>query len=106
MQDRWQRLITEYLQTRPTLRCVVVIVDLRHDMKVLDLELVSWLRNNEKPFLLVYTKQDKLSGNERTKMARSLDIGFHVSEQERVLFSAKTGQGKEQLLVMLDRFIC
>jgi GTP-binding protein len=106
MQDHWQRLITEYLQTRPTLRCVVVIVDLRHDIKVLDLELVSWLRNNEKPFLLVYTKQDKLSGNERTKMARSLDIGFHVSEQERVLFSAKTGQGKEQLLVMLDRFIC
>ena len=105
VQQQWQQLITGYLETRSTLRCVVVIVDLRHAMKILDLELVTWLRNMGIPFLLVYTKQDKLSRNERTKNAGLLDAGLKVGEADRVLFSAKTGEGKEKLLVKLDRFI-
>ena len=102
----WQNLITEYLETRSTLRCVVVIVDLRHTIKDLDLELVTWLRSREKPFLLVYTKQDKLSKNQRNKQAALLDAGFNIHKSERVLFSAKTGEGKSEILVILDRFIC
>jgi len=105
VQQQWQQLITGYLETRSTLRCVVVIVDLRHSVKVLDLELVAWLRSMDIPFLLVYTKEDKLSRNERFKNAALLDAGFKVSVDDRVLFSAKTGEGKEKLLVKLDRFI-
>ena len=105
LQLHWRRLVTGYLETRPTLRCVVVIVDLRHGVKMLDLELVSWLRRKDIPFLLVYTKQDKLSGNERRKQAAILDAGLNVRSAERVLFSAKTGEGKDKLLVTLDRFI-
>jgi GTP-binding protein len=74
-------------------------------VKILDLELVTWLRSMEIPFLLVYTKQDKLSRNERFKKAALLDAGLKVVEADRVLFSAKTGDGKEKLLVKLDRFV-
>jgi GTP-binding protein len=105
MQVQWQSLITAYLESRSTLRCVVVIIDLRHQVKILDLELVTWLRNTNIPFLLVYTKQDKLSGNERQKQSALLDAGFQVNLAERQLFSAKTGEGKENLIVMLDRYI-
>jgi GTP-binding protein len=105
LQLHWRQLVTSYLETRPTLRCVVVIVDLRHGVKILDLELVSWLRRKGIPFLLVYTKQDKLSGNERRKQADILDAGLNVHSAARVLFSAKTGAGKDKLLVELDRFI-
>ena len=105
IQHQWQQLITGYLESRSNLRCVVVIVDLRHSVKILDLELVTWLRSMEIPFLLVYTKQDKLSRNERFKKAALLDAGLKVGEADRVLFSAKTGDGKEKLLVKLDRFV-
>jgi len=105
LQLQWRQLVTGYLETRPTLRCVVVIIDLRHGVKILDLELVSWLRRKGIPFLLVYTKQDKLSGNERRKQAAILDAGMNVHSAARVLFSAKTGEGKDKLLVELDRFI-
>jgi len=63
------------------------------------------LRRKGIPFLLVYTKQDKLSGNERRKQAAILDAGMNVHSAARVLFSAKTGEGKDKLLVELDRFI-
>ena len=105
LQLHWRQLIPSYLETRQTLRCVVVIVDLRHGIKILDLELVSWLRRKSIPFLLVYTKQDKLSANERLKQAAILDAGLNVHSAARVLFSAKTGEGKDKLLVELDRFI-
>ena len=44
MQASWQNLITAYLETRENLKCVVVIVDLRHEVKIVDLQLVD--RNN------------------------------------------------------------
>ena len=105
MQDAWQNLITGYLESRETLRCVVVIVDLRHGVKVQDLELVNWLRAVQRPYLLVYTKKDKLSRNEQFKQAAALDAGFGVAPEDRLLFSSKTGDGREALINVLDRFL-
>ena len=105
MQAAWQELITAYLETRENLKCVVVIVDLRHELKIGDLQLVNWLRSTGVPFLLVYTKADKLSANQRNKNAAALDAGFGVSKSERLLFSAKTGMGRDNLLQALDSYL-
>ena len=105
MQSAWQELITAYLGTRKNLKCVIVIVDLRHEIKIADLQLVDWLRNYGKPFLLVYTKADKLSANKRNKNAAVLDAGFGISKPERLLFSAKTGMGRDNVLRALDTFL-
>jgi GTP-binding protein len=105
MQAAWQDLITAYLETRKNLKCVVVIVDLRHELKIADLQLVDWLRSVGVPFLLVYTKADKLSANQRNKNAAALDAGFGISESERFMFSAKTGMGRDNLLQALDSFL-
>ncbi|MDH4320868.1 MAG: ribosome biogenesis GTP-binding protein YihA/YsxC [Desulfobulbaceae bacterium] len=105
MQDAWQDLISGYLERRDSLRCVVVIVDLRHEVKVQDLELVNWLRAVGRPYLLVYTKKDKLSRNQQQKQAAALDAGFGVAPADRLLFSSKTGEGREELINILDRFL-
>ncbi len=102
VQDAWQALISGYLEARATLRCVVVIVDLRHEPKELDRMLIDWLRAKGIFHLLVYTKMDKLSRNEQAKQARLLDAGFGVAAGDRLLFSAKTGEGREALLERLD----
>jgi len=105
MQAAWQDLITSYLETRENLKCLVVIIDLRHELKIADLQLVNWLRSIGVPFLLVYTKADKLSANQRSKNAAVLDAGFGVSKPERLMFSAKTGMGRDNLLQALDSFL-
>ena len=101
----WQQLITEYLEQRKTLLCVVVIVDLRHSAKQQDVELIGWLRGKNIPFLTIYTKKDKLSKNEAFKNSVSLDTSFGISHQERILFSAKTGEGKEKILDHVDSLV-
>lgn len=104
MQDQWQSLITAYLESRETLCCVVVIIDLRHEAKAYDAQLLGWLRERNIPFLPVYTKMDKLSGNERVKNARILDAGHAIAPDERILFSAMTGQGRDELERALATF--
>ncbi len=105
LQDEWQGLIGDYLLSRATLRCVVVLIDIRHALKVQDRELVEWLRGNGRPFLIVYTKRDKLSANQQARQAGILDAALGLARDERVLFSAKTGAGKEELLSALATFL-
>lgn len=104
MQEAWQELITGYLESRETLKCVVVIIDLRHPPKEQDSQLLGWLRGKGIAVLPVYTKMDKLSGNERMKNAAMLDCGHDIKAGNRVLFSAKTGQGREELIQALSSF--
>jgi GTP-binding protein len=104
-QTGWQQLISSYLQNRATLRCVVVIMDLRHPPKSQDSQLLGWLRNEGIRYLPVYTKADKLSGNERSKNAALLDAGHGLTAEERIMFSAKSGSGLEKLKESLDSYI-
>lgn len=93
----WRGLITEYVETRATLACVIVIIDLRHELKALDRELIDWLRYQKKSFLPVYTKADKLTRNNQFKNAAALDAGLAITADDRIIFSAKTGLGCDTL---------
>jgi GTP-binding protein len=97
----WQQLITNYLESRETLVCVVVIIDLRHELKRQDRELIDWLKFNNLMSLPVYTKADKLSKNKQVKNAAALDAALTIRPEERLLFSSKTGQGREELRTRL-----
>lgn len=101
----WQGLISDYIETRKTLCCVVVIIDIRHPLKELDLELVNWLRESCVPYLIVYTKLDKISRGQRHQHAAALDAGLTVTPSERVLFSSQTGEGKDELVARLEAFM-
>jgi GTP-binding protein len=104
IKNDWKGLISSYILNRQTLICVVVIIDIRHEVKSQDLELITLLKNEHIPLLLVYTKQDKLTANKRLHHAAVLDAGFGISREERVLFSAKTGEGREELISKIEQF--
>ncbi|MCL7489818.1 MAG: ribosome biogenesis GTP-binding protein YihA/YsxC, partial [Desulfobulbaceae bacterium] len=105
VQSSWQGLITGYLENRESLACVVVIVDIRHELKEHDRSLVEWLRHLAIEYLLVYTKADKLSGNKQQQNAAILDAGLTVTPGQRILFSAKTGQGSELIKSRLASYV-
>ena len=102
MQAQWGKLISNYLENRGQLRLVVVIMDIRHEAKKQDRELLLWLKQKAIPALAVYTKADKLSGNKRNLMASTLDAGHGLSPDERIIFSATIKLGRDELLVRLE----
>lgn len=92
----WGKLIENYVRDRPSLKGFVQLIDARHDPSREDLQMIDWLLNGEKPFLVVATKADKLSGN---KLRNRLDqtrriLAFH-GNFELLPFSATTGRGKD-----------
>ncbi len=101
----WGDLVAGYVEERPNLAAVVVIIDLRHELKQQDLELVDWLRHIGRPYLLVYTKADKLSRNPQEKNAALLDAALKAGRQERIIFSSQTGQGRDQVLARIQSFM-
>ena len=105
LQNEWQKLITDYLETRENLRCVVVIIDIRHALKIQDRELVNWLFSHHIPHFLVYTKADKLSRGQCQKQATLLDSALGIAAEKRIVFSSKTGLGKEKLVEKINQFI-
>jgi GTP-binding protein len=85
----WKRLAESYLLERPRLRLVVLIVDIRHGATELDRQMRQWLRTNEKQFLAVASKADKLKASERAQALRALENDF----DSPLTFSSKTGEG-------------
>ncbi len=102
MQKGWQDLITGYLLERESLQLVVVVIDLRHELKKMDRDLIDWLIDNDISCLPVYTKADKLSKSNQGKNAASLDAALGIRASDRVIFSAKSGQGRDALLAKIE----
>lgn len=97
VQASWEQLISSYLESREPLACVVVIIDLRHELKAHDRELIDWLRYNDIASFPVYTKADKLSKNKQMQHAATLDAALTIRPEERLIFSSKSGLGCEEL---------
>lgn len=57
----WQKMIQTYLRERENLQNVFLLIDSRLDPQKSDLEMVQWLGEENIPFVLVFTKSDKLS---------------------------------------------
>jgi GTP-binding protein len=91
----WGRLVENYLAQRAQLVLSILIVDARHEPSPLDLQMQSWLRHFELPYLVVSTKIDKLSANEQRAVRRRLGKAF---EADRIIpYSAVTGAGAREL---------
>ena len=58
---KWEGMIADYLCKREKLYCVFVLIDSRLEPQKIDLEFINWLGECEIPFVLVFTKTDKIS---------------------------------------------
>ncbi len=68
----WTELLAAYVSTRDALKGLVVIMDSRHPLKELDLEMLNWYRPTNKPVHILLTKSDKLSKAEQAQTLRNV----------------------------------
>ena len=91
----WPTFIEPYLRDRAPLALCLALVDMNVPPQASDLQLAEWLQSNQRPFLIVATKADKLSGNQRTNARRALAEAFH--SDAILVYSARTGDGRQEL---------
>jgi len=68
-------MISEYLLNRTNLMCLFVLIDSRHKPQDIDKEFMQWLSEKEIPFVMVFTKVDKLG-----KVVLAKNIGAYKAE--------------------------
>ena len=63
-------MISQYLLNRTNLMCLFVLIDLRHKPQTIDQEFMHWLAK-KLPFVMIFTKSDKLG---KVELAKNIEI--------------------------------
>lgn len=100
MVARWKRLILDYLRGRVVLKRVLVLIDARHGLKAVDIEIMTMLDKAAVSYQLVLTKADKIKPTELAATLAKVEAfaRTHVAAYPEVLAtSAETGAGIPEL---------
>ena len=99
--EKWMRVTKDYLNTRTNLMCVMMLVDSRIPAQKVDLEFMAWMGEVGLPFVLVFTKVDKLNKTERATFLPAYEkVMLKQWHKMPPLFvtSGSTSEGREEVL--------
>jgi GTP-binding protein len=98
--EKWARLIERYFQNNEFLKAVVIIIDARLTPQTLDLELATYVQNIGLKLIPVLTKADKCKQKQKNSIQKTWQDLLGLLDPP-LLFSSKTGQGKNKLWQIL-----
>ncbi|EIE40667.1 ribosome biogenesis GTP-binding protein YihA/YsxC [Mycoplasmopsis canis] len=65
-------MVENYLENRKNLKCLYLLIDSRHGVTKNDHIVIEYLLSIEIPFIIVYTKADKLKQKDRANLLKSI----------------------------------
>lgn len=104
---QWDQLVGGYLGSRHALAGVVVLMDARHPFTPHDEHLLKWLQPAGRRLLVLLSKCDKLSRQERAKVLKECHarLAGRAFDAEARLFSSLSGEGVEETRALLDGWL-
>lgn len=100
---RWKELIEGYFLQDRRHALTVVLVDIRHDASKLDLEMIEFLDAHEVPYIIAFTKADKLKNMQRKKQVSALCKQLATTgDAYFVVTSAEKGDGIADLRAIIE----
>ena len=99
--ESFARMIEQYATRRSNLVCFFVLVDARIPPQQLDLDFIEWLGDSNLPFVIVYTKIDKVTQKEKSKTMGLFKEELSKSWEELPLIfesSAIKGTGRKEIM--------
>ena len=105
---RFNQAVANYLKHRANLCLVFALIDSGLTPQEIDLEFIEWLARNGVPFVLVFTKLDKVtpaaaSANMAAFMAAI--AAWFVQPPATFTCSANNGQGRQELLGVVEEMM-
>lgn len=107
MKLKWQKSLSEYLQSRQCLRGLVVMMDIRHPLKDLDVNMIRWAVESDLPVLGLLTKCDKLkSGARKAAVLKARkDCEAYGGDITIQAFSSLKGLGKGEAISVMNKWL-
>lgn len=98
------KMINDYFLNREQLFCAFVLIDANVPPQDIDVEFINWLGENGVPFVLVYTKTDRLGKRqleENLNLIRERLLEFWTHLPSEFITSSRTGEGREEILTFI-----
>lgn len=100
---RWSELIEGYLMSGRDIALIFQLIDMRHPPSADDMHMINFMIDNELPFVIILTKADKLSKNERAARMEALKQEIEYFDDMTVIqFSAVTGEGADEIRRIIE----
>ncbi|MBE5992741.1 ribosome biogenesis GTP-binding protein YihA/YsxC [Lacrimispora sp.] len=103
---KWGKMIENYLHNSPMLKCVFLLIDIRHEPSDNDKTMYDWIVSNGYQPVIIATKLDKLKRSQVAKALKVVRTGLGIGADVTVIpFSAETKQGREEIWNLIDESV-
>lgn len=101
VRKNWGPMIQEYLEKRSQLKLILLLFDIRRIPNDEDRQLIEWIVSAEKSVILVLTKVDKVTRNEKLVNTRKIMQAFNCENLHYTYYSITKNVGRKELITML-----
>lgn len=102
--QKW-RFVDEYLNIRENLKAIIIVVDVRRIPSNDDIIMFDWARQKNIPYIITAGKIDTIKRSEKkTKIKDIINTFGSMNDEEILLFSSVTREGKKELLQKIEFF--
>jgi GTP-binding protein len=103
----WEKMIAGFLQNRANLMCAFVLLDAYIPPQSIDMEFINWLGEMHIPFVIVYTKVDRIRGGEEGRNNNITAIQNELLKYwndlpQQFITSSNNKTGQEEILNFIE----
>ncbi len=102
---QWEKMIEGYLLKRANLQCAMVLIDACVTPQGVDIEFINWLGQAQIPFVIIYTKVDKLKPMQKAKNIKAFQDELHKywnDLPQQFETSSVKRSGREEVLQFIE----
>jgi len=105
---KFEGMIRNYLEKRETLACTFLLIDSRLPAQKIDLEFMDWLGDHDIPFVILFTKTDKMSKTQLGANLKAYKITLSEHWEELpviILTSSESKLGRDEVLMFIQKVL-
>ena len=100
---KWGKMIENYLHKSPMLKCVFLLIDIRHEPSANDKLMYEWIIFNGYHPVIIATKLDKINRSQVQKHVKMVREGLGMEKDGIIIpFSAETKQGRDEIWDLIE----
>ncbi len=100
---KWGKMIEDYLHQSQEIRCVFLLIDIRHEPSNNDKIMYQWILDHGYEPVIIATKLDKIKRSQIQKQLKLIRQGLQVVPGTQIIpFSAQTKQGREEIWELIN----
>ena len=106
LKAKWGKMIEGYLKKSKQLRCIFLLVDIRHEPSENDKNMYDWIVYHGFEPVIIATKLDKINRSQIAKQVKVLRMGLGLPKETKLIpFSAETKQGRDEIWGIMEELL-